>query len=72
MIELLGLVSTWLIEDPEPLLAPVIPPLMAPIVHEKLLAVLEVSVMFVPVPEQIALVAAAVTTGLGLTVTVMV
>jgi hypothetical protein len=28
-----GLVSTWLIVDPDPALAPVIPPLIAPIVH---------------------------------------
>jgi hypothetical protein len=57
---------------PDPAVAPVIPPLMVPIVHEKLLGTLAVSAMFGLVPLQIAFVAALVTTGVGLTVTVIV
>lgn len=57
---------------PEPLLAPVIPPVMVPTVHVKLLGALDVSVMFGPVPLQVAAVLAVVTAGVGFTVTVIV
>jgi hypothetical protein len=70
--ELLGLVSTWLIVDPEPALAPVIPPVMIPIVQEKVLGVLAVNPIFGPVPLQVIAVAAFVTEGAGFTVTVIV
>lgn len=57
---------------PEPLLAPVIPPVMVPTVHVKLLGALDVSAMFGPVPLQVAAVLAVVTAGVGFTVTVIV
>lgn len=57
---------------PDPALAPVIPPVMAPMVHVKLLAVLEVSVTLGPVPLQVAAVLGVVTSGVGRTVTVIV
>jgi hypothetical protein len=69
---LLGLVSTWLIVAPELALAPVIPPVFVPIVHAKLLAALAVSAIAGLVPLQVLAVAALVTAGIGLTVTVMV
>jgi hypothetical protein len=70
--ELLGLVSTWLIVDPEPALAPVIPPVMIPIVQENVLGVLAVNAMFGPVPLHVLAVEAFVTEGAGFTVTVIV
>jgi len=57
---------------PAPALAPVTPPVMAPIVHEKVLITLAVKVIFGPVPLQMLTAGALVTTGLGLTVTVIV
>jgi hypothetical protein len=69
---LLGLVNVWLIVVPDPALAPVIPPLIVPIVHAKLLGALAVSAMFGLVALQVAAVAGFVTTGVGFTVTVMV
>ena len=69
---MLGLVNTWLIELPEPADAPVTPPLIAPIVHEKFAGAVDVSVIFGLVALQIVAVAELVTTGLGLTVTVIV
>jgi hypothetical protein len=71
-VVLLGLVSVWLIVEPEPALAPVTLPVTVPIVHVKLLATLEVKAMFVPAPLQIIFVEAFVTVGAGLTVTVIV
>jgi hypothetical protein len=71
-VELLGLFSTWLIELPDAADAPVIPPFIVPIVHEKLAGVVDVSAMFGLVALQIVAVAEFVTTGLGFTVTVMV
>ncbi len=47
-------------------------PVIAPIVQVKLLATLDVKEMLVPAPLQIVFVEALVTTGAGLTVTVMV
>jgi hypothetical protein len=67
-----GLVSTWLMVEPEPLLAPVIPPVIVPIVHEKELGALAVKLRFGPVPLQIVAAVVEVMTGAGLTVTVMV
>ena len=61
-----------MIVPPEPLLAPVILPLIVPIVHAKLQGALEVSDIFGPVPLQVLAVAALVTAGFGLTVTVIV
>jgi len=61
-----------LIVAPEPALAPVIPPVIVPIVHEKLLATLAVKLIFGPVPLQVVFVAAVVTIGVGFTVTVIV
>jgi hypothetical protein len=71
-VALLGLVSVWLMVDPDPALAPVIPPFTAPIVHAKLLGALAVSAMFGPVPVQIDVADALVTAGVGFTVTVIV
>ena len=62
---LLGLVSVWLIVDPDPALAPVIPPVMLPIVHVNVLGTLAVKPMFGPVPLHVEAVAAVVTTGVG-------
>jgi len=57
---------------PDELLAPVIPPVIVPIVHAKLLGALAVRAIFGPVPLQVLAVAALVTAGIGLTVTVIV
>ena len=57
---------------PEEALAPVIPPVIVPIVQIKLLATLAVKLIFDPVPLQILFVAALVTAGVGFTVTVIV
>jgi len=70
-VELLGLVKVWLIVEPEPADAPVIAPILVPNVHAKVLAVLDVRLMFGPVPLQIAAVVAVVTDGVGFTVTVI-
>jgi hypothetical protein len=71
-VELPGLVNTWLIEFPDAAEAPVIPPLIAPMVHEKFAGVVDTSEIFGLVALQIVAVAALVITGLGLTVTVIV
>jgi ABC-type proline/glycine betaine transport system permease subunit len=71
-VALLGLVNTWLIVDPLPALAPVIPPVMVPIVQANVDGADDVSAMFVAVPLQIDFVDAVVTAGVGLTVTVIV
>lgn len=55
---------------PLPALAPVIPPVTVPMVHEKLPETDEVRLMFVLVPLQILAPGAFVTTGFGFTVTV--
>jgi hypothetical protein len=69
---LLGLFNVCAIVLPDDAVAPVMPPVTVPMVHENVLAALAVSEMFVEVPLQIAAVLAVVTTGVGLTVTVMV
>ena len=55
---------------PEPALAPVMPPVMVPVVHAKALGVLAVKVILELVPLQVLAVAAFVTAGTGFTVTV--
>jgi hypothetical protein len=57
--------------DPEPALAPVMPPVIAPIIHAKLLGTLDVKVIFGPVPLHMLAVGELVTIGVGLTVTVI-
>jgi len=71
-VALLGFVRAWLMVPPDPALAPVIPPVIAPIVHAKVLGAELVRTMFGPVPLHVLAVAALVTAGVGLTVTVMV
>jgi hypothetical protein len=71
-VALLGFKSTSLIVPTAPGLAPVIPPVIVPTVHVKLLGALEVNAMLVFVLLQMLFVAAFVTTGLGYTVTVIV
>ena len=70
--ELPGLVNVWFIVEPELALAPVIPPVIVPMVHAKLLATLAVNEIFGLVPLQVLAVAEFVIAGLGLTFTVMV
>jgi hypothetical protein len=69
---LLGLVSTWLIVFPAPGIAPVILPVIAPTVQVKLLGALAVNAMLGLVPLHVTAVLAVVTTGVGVTVTVIV
>src|SRR6266540_1389536 len=71
-VELLGFVNVWLIVVPEPALAPVIPPVMVPMVQLNVLAALAVKLILVEAPLQMDFVAAVVTAGLGFTVTVIV
>ena len=61
-----------MIVEPEEALAPVMPPVMVPMVHANVLATLAVKLMFGPVPLHVLAVFAVVTTGDGFTVTVMV
>jgi hypothetical protein len=70
--ELDGLVKVCDIVDPLPALAPVILPVTVPTAHVNVLAVLAVKAMFVAVALHIVAVFAVVTTGVGLTVTVIV
>lgn len=67
-----GLVSTSLIVFPVPAFPPVMPPVMVPTVQLKVLAAEAVKAILGLVPLQMAVVAAVVTTGRGLTVTVIV
>ena len=57
---------------PELALEPVIPPVIVPMVHVKVLAALAVRAIFVEAPLQMLFVDAFVTTGIGFTVTVIV
>ena len=59
------MVSTWLIVFPDPALAPVIPPVIVPIVHAKVLGVLAARVIFGLVLLHTIAVAGLVTTGVG-------
>jgi hypothetical protein len=67
-----GLVNVWAIVDPLPLDAPVIAPVIVPTVHVNVLVADAVNAIFVAVALQIVAVLAVVTTGVGLTVTVIV
>jgi hypothetical protein len=69
---LLGLVKVWLMVLPDPALAPVMPPTIVPIVQLNVLGALAVSEIFGPVLLQVEAVRLVVTTGVGLTVTVIV
>jgi hypothetical protein len=71
-VALPGLVNVWLMVLPDPAVAPVIPPLIAPMVQEKLLAAVEVRLILGDVPLQMVAVEGLVTPGVGLTVTVIV
>jgi hypothetical protein len=66
------LVNTWEIVDPLPADAPVILPVTVPTVHVNVLAALAVNEIPVAVALQMVAVLAVVTTGLGLTVTVII
>ena len=59
-------------DDPAPALAPVMPPLIVPTTHEKVLATEAVKLIFGLDPLQVEAVFEVVTTGTGLTVTVIV
>ncbi len=61
-----------MIVPPELALAPVIFPVIVPIVQLNVLGVLEVRLMLVPTPLQVEAVVELVTKGVGFTVTVMV
>lgn len=67
-----GFVSTCEITEPDPALAPVIPPVIVPTVQLKLLAAVALSVIFVLPLLQIKADEGLVTAGVGFTVTVMV
>jgi hypothetical protein len=71
-VALEGLVSVCAIVEPLPALAPVIPPVIVPIVQVNVLAALAVNAIFVGVALQIVAVLAVVTAGVGLTVTVII
>jgi hypothetical protein len=71
-VVLLGLVSVCAMVLPEPDVAPAILPLIVPIVQLNVLPALEVSAILVVAPLQIVALLAAVTAGVGLTVTVTV
>ena len=70
-VEGLGLVNTCAIVEPEPALAPVIPPVIVPSVHVNVLAALEVRAILVVAPLHTVVVLGVVTLGFGLTVTVI-
>lgn len=69
---MLGFVSVCAIVAPDPPVAPVMPPVIVPMVQLNVLAVVAVSGIFVAVALQIAAVLAVVTAGVGFTVTVIV
>ena len=71
-VVLLGFVNIWLILPPDPALAPVMPPVIDPIFHANVLGTDDVNPMFGPAPLHVLAVAAFVTAGVGLTVTVIV
>ena len=64
--------SVCAIVAPDPFDAPVMPPVIVPMVHVNVLAALAVSPMLVAVALQIEAVLAVVTAGIGFTVTVIV
>jgi hypothetical protein len=71
-VALLGLVSVCVIFAPVPAVAPVIPPVIVPILHENVLVALAVKAIAVAFPLHMVAEFAVVTTGVGLTVTVIV
>jgi len=68
----LGFTRISLIVAPEAANAPVMPPVIVPIVQEKVLGALDTKVIFGLVPLQVLAVRAFVTAGVGITVTVIV
>jgi hypothetical protein len=70
-VELLGSPKTWLIVEPELADAPVMPPVLVPNVHAKVLAVLAVRPRLGLVLLQVLAVVVLVTAGVGLTVTII-
>jgi hypothetical protein len=68
---LLGLFRVWAMLLPEPALAPVMPPVIVPIVQLNVLAAVDVNAIFVVAPLQMVALFAVVTAGVGLTVTVI-
>jgi hypothetical protein len=71
-VALLGFVSVWLIELPDPAVAPVIPPVTVPTVQANVLGALAVNAIEGLPPLQTDVVAALVTAGVGFTVIVIV
>jgi hypothetical protein len=71
-VALPGLVRVWLILPPLPADAPVMLPVIVPIVHAKVLAALAASVTFGALPLQTEKAVEVVITGLGLTVNTIV
>lgn len=64
-LALLGLVNISLIIVPDVALAPVMPPVIVPMVHAKVLGTFEVKVILGPVPLHVLAVATLVTAGAG-------
>jgi hypothetical protein len=71
-VALPGLVSVWLIAPPDPAVAPVMPPVMFPMVQAKVLGAVDVSVTFCAAPLHTVYVAPMFNAGVGLTVMVIV
>jgi hypothetical protein len=67
-----GLLNVCAIVAPDPAEAPVIPPVIVPIVQEKLLGILEVRLILVAIPLQVCDVAEVVILGIAFTVAVVV
>ena len=65
-----GFVSVWIMVEPDPATAPVIPPVMVPMVHVNVLGILAAKAILVALLEQTCAVLDVVTVGLGLTVMV--
>jgi hypothetical protein len=72
VVALPGFVSTWVIADPDPATAPVIPPVTDPTVQSKVLGADAVSEIFVADPLHTEAVPGVVTVREGLTMTVIV
>jgi hypothetical protein len=70
-VELLGLPNTSLMVEPELAVAPVIPPVLVPSVHAKVLGALAARLMLGLVLLQVLALVELVTAGVGLTVTVI-
>src|SRR2546429_386826 len=70
-VELLGLVSVWVIVEPLLALPPVMEPVLVPNVQVKVLATFAVRLTFMATPLQLACVVKVDTLGLGFTVLVI-